>query len=127
MADSSSSSTAAIWTSNGIAPATAEEIKVASYLIISAAFDDFVPEVNTTVPRQLSYFFGEVNDGTVSDASLKLAKDWLDTTGRCPHYINPVHTVLASKYNFLLTMNMTYTLRAKITAAASDRTRLCAS
>ena len=107
--------------------ATPEEIKVASYLIISAAFDDFVPEVNTTVPRKLTHFIEEVNDGTVSDASLKLAKDWLDTTGRCPHYINPVHTVLASKYNFLLTMNMTYTWRAKITAAASDRTRLCAS
>ena len=58
----------------------------------------------------------------MTDASLKFAKDWLDTTGKCPHYINPVHTVLASKYNFLLTMNMTYTWRAKITAAASDRT-----
>ena len=70
---------------------------MASYLIVSAAFDDFVPEVNTTVPRKLTHFIEEVNDGTVSDASLKLAKDWLDTTGRCPHYINPVHAVLVSK------------------------------
>ena len=127
MADSSASSTIASWTSNGVAPATAEENKVASYLIISAAFDDFVPEVNTTVSPKLTYFLDEVKDGTVTDASLKFAKDWLDTTGKCPHYINPVHTVLASKHNFFLTMNMTYTWRAKITAATSDRTRLCAS
>ena len=100
---------------------------MASYLIVSAAFDDFVPEVNTTVPRKLTHFIEEVNDGTVSDASLKLAKDWLDTTGRCPHYINPVHAVLVSKYNLFLTMSETYTWRIKMTAAASDRTRLCAS
>jgi len=79
-ADSSSSSTAASWTFNGVAPATAEEIKVASYLIISAAFDDFVPEVNTTVPRQLKHFLDEVKDATVSDESLKFAKARLDTT-----------------------------------------------
>ena len=127
VADSSASSTIASWTSNGVAPATSEEIKVASYLIISAAFDDFVPEVNTTVPPKLNYLLDEVKDGMVTVASLKFAKDWLDTTGKCPHYINPVHTVLASKHNFFLTMNMTYTWRAKITAATSDRTRLCAS
>ena len=120
--ESSSSFTAPSWTSNGVAPATAEEIKVASYLIISAAFDDFVPEVNTTVPPKLTYFLDEVNDGTVTDASLKFAKDLLDTTAKCPHYINPVHAVMASKHNLFLTMNVTYTWRAKITAAASDRT-----
>ena len=126
-ADSSSSSTAASWTSNGVAPATAEEIKVASYLIISAAFDDFVPEVNTTVPRQLKHFLDEVKDGTVSDESLKFAKDRLDTTGRCAHYINPVHAVLVSNHNLFLTMSETYTWRTKLTASQKDRTRLCAS
>ena len=126
-ADSSSSFTSASWTSNGVAPATPEEIKVASYLIISAAFDDFVPEVNTTVPRKLTHFIEEVNDGTVSDASLKLAKDWLDTTGRCPHYINPVHAVLVFKHNLFLNMSETYNWRTKLTASNKDRTRLCAS
>ena len=53
---------------------------------------------------------------------MKFAKDWLDTTAKCPHYINPVHAVMASKHNLFLTMNVTYTWRAKITAAASDRT-----
>ena len=126
-ADSSSSSTAASWTSNKAAPATAEEIKVASYLIVSAAFDDFVPEVNTTVPRKLNHFIEEVNDGTVSDASFKLAKDWLDTTGKCAHYINPVHAVLVSQHNLFLNMSETYTWRTKLTAGKRDRTRLCAS
>ena len=119
---SSSSSAVGFWTSKEVAPATTEEIKVASYLIISAAFDDFVPEVNTTVPPKLNYLLDEVKDRMVTVASLKFAKDWLDTTGKCPHYINPVHTVLASKHNLFLTLNMTYTWRAKITAAASDRT-----
>ena len=44
VAASSSSSTAASWTSNEVAPATTEEIKVASYLIISAAFNDYDPK-----------------------------------------------------------------------------------
>ena len=79
--DSSSSSSTSSWTSNGIAPAAPEEIKVASYLIISAVFDDFVPEVNITVPRKLTHFIEEVTDGTVTDASLKFAKDWLDASG----------------------------------------------
>jgi hypothetical protein len=127
LAASSSSSTAASWTSNDVAPATTEEIKAASYLIISAAFDDFVPEVYTTLPRKLHHFIDEVKDGTATDASLKFAKDWLDTTGHCPHYINPVHAVLVSKYNLFPNMSETYTWRAKITTAASDRTRLCAS
>ena len=100
---------------------------MASYLIISAAFDDFVPEVNITVPRNLTYFVDEVTDGTVTDASLRSAKNWLDSTGQCPHYINPVHAVLVSKYNLFPNMSETYTWRAKITTAASDRTRLCAS
>jgi hypothetical protein len=75
VAASSSSSTAASWTSNDVAPATAEEIKAASYLIISAASDDFVPEVYTTLPRKLHHFIDEVKDGTAIDASFKFAKD----------------------------------------------------
>ena len=84
---------------------------MASYLIISAAFDDFVPEVNTTVPLKLSYFLDEVKDGTVTDASLKFAKDWLDTTGQCPHYINPVHEVMSSTFNLSLEIMSTYRWR----------------
>jgi hypothetical protein len=127
VADSSSSSTAASWTSNGVAPATPEEIRVASYLIISTAFDDFVPEVNITVPQKLTHFIDEVTDGTVTDASLKYAKDWLDTTVQCPYYINPVHAVMSSKYNLSLDSNSTYRWRTKLTASQKDRTRLCAS
>ena len=108
MADSASSSSAGSWTSNDVAPATAEEIKLASYLIISAAFDDFIPEVNTTVPRKLTYFIDEVTDGTVTDASLKFTKDWLDMTGQCPHYINPVHVVMSSRFNLSLDLMSTY-------------------
>ena len=125
--DSSSSSSTASWTSNGVAPATPEEIKVASYLIISAVFDDFVPEVNTTVPRKLTHFIEEVTHGTVTDASLKFAKDWLDSTGQCPHYINPVHAVMSSKYNLSLESNSTYRWRTKLTAGTRDSSRLCAS
>ena len=125
--DSSSSSSTASWTSNGVAPATPEEIKVASYLIISAVFDDFVPEVNTTVPRKLTHFIEEVTDGTVTDASLKFAKDWLDSTGQCPHYINPVHVVMTSRFNLSLDIMRTYRWRAMLTASQKDRTRLCAS
>ena len=127
MAASSSSSTAASWTSNDVAPATTEEIKAASYLIISAAFDDFVPEVYTTLPRKLHHFIDEVKDGTATDASLKFAKDWLDTTGQCPYNINPVHAVLASKHKLFLTMNDTYRWRTKLTAGSRDPSRLCAS
>jgi len=100
---------------------------VASYLIISAAFDDFVPEVNITIPRKLTHFIDEVTDGAVTDASLKSAKDWLDSTGQCPHYINPVHVVMSSKFNLSLDLMSTYRWRTKLTASASDRTRLCAS
>ena len=100
---------------------------MASYLTISAVFDDFVPEVNSTVPRKLTHFIEEVTDGTVTDASLKFAKDWLDSTGQCPHYINPVHAVMSSKYNLSLDSNSTYRWRTKLTASASDRNRLCAS
>ena len=125
--DSSSSSSTASWTSKGIAPATPEEMKVASYLIISAVFDDFVPEVNTTVPRKLTHFIEEVTDGTVTDASLKFAKDWLDSTGQCPHYINPVHVVMTSRFNLSLDIMSTYRWRTMLTASQKDRTRLCAS
>ena len=99
---------------------------MASYLIISAAFDDFVPEVNITLPRKLTHFIEEVNDGTVTDASLKSAKDWLDTTGKCPHYINPVHALMSSKYNLFLEINSTYRWRTKLTANNMDPSRLCA-
>jgi hypothetical protein len=100
---------------------------VASYLIISAAFDDFVAEVNTTIPRQLTHFLDEVTDGAVTDASLKSAKDWLDSTGQCSRYINPVHASLSSKYNVSLDLMSTYRWRTKLTAGKRDRTRLCAS
>ena len=123
---SSSSSAVGFWTSKEVAPATTEEIKVASYLIISAAFDDFVPEVNITVPRKLTYFVDEVTDGTVTDASLRSAKNWLDSTGQCPHYINPVHVVLSSKFNLSLDSNSTYRWRTKLTANNMDPSRLCA-
>ena len=100
---------------------------MASYLIISAVFDDFVPEVNTTVPRKLTHFIDEVNDGAVTDASLKSAKDWFDSLGQCPHFINPVHAAMSSKYNVSLDLNSTYRWRTKLTAGKRDRTRLCAS
>ena len=58
---------------------------------------------------------------------MKSAKDWLDATGKCPHYINPVHVVLSSKFNLSLDSNSTYRWRTKLTAGARDRTRLCAS
>ena len=125
--DSSSSSSTASWTSNGVAPPTPEEIKVASYLIISAAFDDFVPEVNITVPRNLTYFVDEVTDGTVTDASLRSAKNWLDSTGQCPHYINPVHVVMSSRFNLSLDLMSTYRWRTKLTANNKDPSRLCDS
>ena len=47
---SSSSSAVGFWTSKEVAPATTEEIKVASYLIINAALDDFDPKISNTVP-----------------------------------------------------------------------------
>jgi len=97
---------------------------VASYLIISAAFDDFVAEVNTTIPRQLTHFLDEVTDGAVTDAS---AKDWLDSTGQCSRYINPVHAALSSKHNVSLDLMSTYRWRTKLTAGKRDRTRLCAA
>ena len=125
--NSTSSSCAGSWTSNEVAPATSEEIKVASYLIIIAAFDDYDPKVDTKVPRQLDYFLNEVTDGSVSDASLTSAKTWLDTTGKCPYYINPVNEILASKHNVFITLNETYRWRTKLTAGSRDRTRLCAS
>jgi hypothetical protein len=87
-------------------------------------------QYGTTVTIELDHSdtsIDEVMDGAVTEASLKSAKEWLNTTGNCPHYINPVHAVLVSKYNLFPNMSETYTWRAKITAAASDRTRLCAS
>ena len=99
---------------------------MASYLI-SAVFDDFVPEVNITVPRKLTHFVDEVTDGTVTDASLKSAKDWLDTTGKCPHYINPVHVVMTSRFDLSLDLMSTYRWRTKLTANNKDPSRLCDS
>ena len=125
--NATSSSCAGSWTSNAVAPATIEEIKLASYLIISVAFEDFIPEANTTVPRQLNHFLDEVKDAAVSDASLTSAKAWLDTSGKCAYYLNPVHAVLSSEQNLSLIIDDTYRWRTKLTAGARDRTRLCAS
>ena len=58
---------------------------------------------------------------------MKSAKDWLDATGKCPHYINPVHVVLSSKFNISLDISSTFRWRTKLTAGKRDRTRLCAS
>ena len=68
------------WTTSGIAPATSAEVKVAAYLIVRAAFEDFVPEGNQTAPTDLIYFLNETKDGSVDDASLNSAKMWMDTT-----------------------------------------------
>ena len=38
------------WTTSGVAPATPYEVQVAAYLIVGAAFDDFVPEGIKKVP-----------------------------------------------------------------------------
>jgi hypothetical protein len=84
-AKSTSSSFVGSWTSTEVALATIEETKVASYLIISAAFNDDDPKLKITLPRQLNYFVDEVKDGVVKDACLKSAKDWLDTIGQCLH------------------------------------------
>jgi hypothetical protein len=126
-AKSTSSSFVGSWTSTEVALATIEETKVASYLIISAAYNDFIPEVNSTVPRQLLHFLDEIKDGALTDAPLRSAKEWLDTTGKCPYYMNPVHAVMASKHDLFLTMDETYRWRTRITAGARDRTRLCAT
>ena len=120
----SSSSCTGSLSSNEVAPATTDEIRVASYLIISAAFNDYDPKLNITLPRQLNYFVDEVKDGVVTDACLKSAKD---TTGQCPYYINPVHAVMLSKYNLSLDSNSTSRWHTTLTAGKRDRTRLCAS
>jgi hypothetical protein len=44
----SPSSCTGSWSSNEVAPATTDEIRVASYLIISAAFNDYDPKLNIT-------------------------------------------------------------------------------
>ena len=126
-ANSTSSSFAGSWTCTEVAFATIEETKVASYLIISTAYNDFIPEVNSTVPRQLVHFLDEIKDGALTDVPLRSAKEWLDTTGQCPYYINPVHSVMSSKYNLSLDSNSTYHWRATLMAGKRDRTRLCAS
>ena len=66
-AKSTSSSFVGSWTSTEVALATIEETKVASYLIISAAYNDFIPEVNSTVPRQLVRFLDEIKDGALTE------------------------------------------------------------
>ena len=63
----------------------------------------------------------------MTDACLKSDKDWLDTTGQYPNYINPVHVVMLSKYNLSLDSNSTYRWHTKLTAGKRDHTRLCAS
>ena len=48
------------WTTPEAAPATTLEVKLAANLIISAVFDDFVPEENRTAPAALTDFLGKV-------------------------------------------------------------------
>jgi hypothetical protein len=85
------------WTTNAVAPATTLEVKLASYLIIAAAYDDFAPaSPHETAPSLLIYFLEEVMDGSVSDSSSNTTKKWMDTTGKSPFYINPVNSIMSS-------------------------------
>ena len=85
----------ASWTTNAIAPATTYEVKLASYLIVAAAYEDFVPAgAHETAPSDLNYFIEEVKEGVVSVSSLDTAKKWMDATGCSPYYINPVNSVM---------------------------------
>ena len=56
---------------SAITPATTFEVKLASYLIVVAAYEDFALEgAHETAPSLLNYFLEEVKDGIVSDSSL---------------------------------------------------------
>jgi hypothetical protein len=85
------------WTTNDVAPATTNEVKLAAYLVIVATFDDFGPaSPHETAPSLLNYFLEEVKDGSVNDSSLDTAKKRMDATGCSPYYINPVKSVMLS-------------------------------
>ena len=47
--------------------------------------------------------------------------------GKALYYINPVTSVMFSEHDLSLTMHDTYAWRVKITASASNKSRLCAS
>ena len=51
----------------------------------------------------------------------------MDATGKAPYYINPVNKIMFSEHDLSLTMHDTYAWRVKITASASNKSRLCAS
>jgi hypothetical protein len=85
------------WTTNDVAPATTNEVKLAAYLVIVATFDDFGPaSPHETAPSLLNYFLEEVKDGSVKDSSLDTAKKWMGAAGCSPFYINPVNSVMSS-------------------------------
>ena len=128
VASSAEIDVSASWTTNAIAPATTYEVKLASYLIVAAAYEDFVPEApHETAPRDFNYFLEEVKGGTVSDASLGTAKMWMNTTGETPYFINPVNSIMSSEHGLTLTMLATYKWRIKMTASTKEKSRLCAS
>ncbi len=85
------------WTTNDVAPATTNEVKLAAYLMIVATFDDFAPpSPRDTAPSQLYYFLEQVKDGSQNDSSLDTAKKRMDAMGCSPYYINPVNSVMLS-------------------------------
>ena len=107
-----------LWTTNEVAPASIYEVKLAAYLTIAAAYEDFVPEApHETAPRDFNYFLEEVKGGTVSDASLGTAKMWMNTTGETPYFINPVSSITSSDHGLTLTIDATYKWRVKMTAS----------
>ncbi len=82
------------WTTNDVAPATSNEVKLAAYLMIVAMFDDFTPEgPHETAPSLLNYFLEEVTDGSATDSSSDTAMK-LDAMGCSPYYINPVNKIM---------------------------------
>lgn len=115
------------WTTSGVAPATSFEVKVAAYLIVVAAFDDFVPEGIKKVPVDLAYFLDELKGVRTSDESLASAKAWMDITGIIPHFLNPVMSVMQSEHDLTLTSMEVYRWRSNMTAAASKKNRLASS
>ena len=82
------------WTTNDVAPATTNEVKLAAYLMIVATFDDLAhASPQETAPSLLNYFLEEVMDGTVTDSSSDTAMK-LDAMGCSPYYINPVNKIM---------------------------------
>jgi hypothetical protein len=128
VASSAEIDVSASWTTNAMAPATTYEVKLASYLIVAAAYEDFVPEgPHETAPRDFSYFLEEVKGDTVSDASLGTAKMWMNATGETPYFINPVNSIMSSEHGLTLTKLDTYKWRIKMTTSNKEKSRLCAS